>query len=158
MGACQCPPDAREPNDSRLEAPSIGTATDAPDTDLAFDMFNLDEMDDEDWFSISVADDFDAGNPQVTVTLNGFPAGDDYDLAAYYVCGSGGDSSTCAAGMVDNMIGHGCASASTGATSETIEIASECSGTDDGGTLFIHVTPRTVTGTCGNYHLAVSVH
>lgn len=156
-GACQCMPDAREPNDSRLEAPNIGSATDAPDTNLVFDTFSIDEASDEDWFAISVADDFDAGNPQVRVTLRGFGSGSDYDLAAYYVCGSGGDSSTCSAGMVDNMIGHGCASRSSGGTSETVEIASECSGTDDGGTLYLHITARAFGGSCMPYELEVDV-
>ncbi|MCB9591706.1 MAG: hypothetical protein H6719_03135 [Sandaracinaceae bacterium] len=156
-GACSCPPDDREPNDSRLTAPRIGSATDAPDTNLVFDTFSLHEMGDEDWFIISVADDFDAGNPRVRVTLRGFPSGDDYDLAAYYICGSGGDSSTCSVGATDNMIGHGCTSTSTGATAETIEIATECSGTDDGGDLVIHITPRTVSGMCGAYEIEVDV-
>lgn len=156
-GSCSCMPDEHEPNDDRIRAPTIGTATDAPDTNLVFDTLSLHAMDDEDWLELDVSDDFDAGNPQITVTLRGFPSGDDYDLAAYYICGSGGDASTCSAGMVDNMIGHGCASASSGGTIETVAIATECSGTDEGGTLLLHITPRTVAGTCQAYELEVDV-
>ena len=156
-GACSCAPDARETNDSRLTAPSIGSATDAPDTDLIFDMFNLHTMGDEDWFEISVADDFDGGNPRVRVTLRNIPSGDNYDLAAYYVCDAGGDSSSCSAGTPDNMIGRGCASSASGATSETVEIETECSTTDEAGTLILHITGSAVSGTCANYEIEVNV-
>lgn len=157
-GACSCPPDAREPNNSRFAAPNIASMTDAPDSNELFSMFNVHAMTDEDWFEISVADDFDAGNPQITVTLRAIPAGSDFDLAAYFICASGGDSSSCTAGTADNMIGRGCASATSGSSAETVGMGTECSGTDDGGSLLIHVTTRTFGGTCGNYQLEVDVH
>jgi len=156
-GSCSCAPDARETNDNRLTAPNTGSASDAPDTNLVFDMFNVHDMDDDDWFEVSVSDDFDAGNPQITVTLRGIPTGDDYDLMVYYVCSAGGDSSSCTNGAPDNMIGRGCASTLSGSANESIEIATECSSTDEGGTLIIHVAPQTVGGSCAAYELEVDV-
>ena len=100
----------------------------------------------------------DAGNPQITVILSGMPAGDDYDLAAYFICGSGGDSGNCTAGTADNMIGRGCVSATMGSGTETVGMGTECSGTDDGGTLLIHITARTFGGSCGNYTPEIDVH
>jgi hypothetical protein len=70
---------------------------------------------------------------------------------------SGGDSGNCTAGMADNMIGRGCVSATTGSGAETIGMGTECSGSDDGGTLLIHVTARTFARTCGNYQIEVDV-
>jgi hypothetical protein len=157
-GACACTPDEREPNDSRLSVPMIGSLTDSPDSEATVDTLNLHDASDEDWFSFDVADNFDAGNPQINVTLDDIPAGSNYDLAAYYVCTSGGDSSTCTAGMADNMIGRGCASASSGTTSETVGLATECSGSDDGGRLYLRITQRAFGGSCAAYLVHVAVN
>ncbi|MBX3268932.1 MAG: hypothetical protein KF729_01650 [Sandaracinaceae bacterium] len=154
-GACQCPPDREEPNETRIAAKLIGTATDSPDTDLSFTELSIHVASDQDWFQIPVTDAFDFGNPQVRVTLRDIPSGDDYDLAAYYVCTSGGDSSACTTGTPDPMIGRGCRSANLGSATETVEIATECSGTDESGSLYIHVSARTFTGTCQRYRLNV---
>ncbi len=156
-GTCSCAPDAREPNDSRLTAPNIGSASDAPDTNLVFDMFNLDDMGDEDWFEVSISDGTDFGNPQITLTLRGIPMGADYDLAGYYICDAGGNSTSCT-GATDNMIGRGCTSSNSGSATESFSFDTECSTTDDSGTLLIHVTSRAVVaGSCGSYELEVDV-
>ncbi len=151
-----CTPDTGEANDARFMAPNIASMTDAPDSNEVFSAYNIHAMDDEDWFEISVADDLDLGNPQITVDLRNIPAGDDYDLAAYYVCDSGGDDSSCDRGTSDNSIGRGCTSTTTG--NESVQIATECSGTDEGGALIIHITANTFTGACGAYELEVDIH
>lgn len=154
-GMCSCPEGAEEPNDTRFMAPIIASMTDAPDSNEVFTTFSIDAMDDEDWFEVTVADNFDAGNPQITVTLRRIPGGDDYDLVAYYICDAGGDSTSCTRGIPDNMIGRGCGSATSG--TESVELATECSTTDEAGTLLIHISPAGFTGTCGNYELEVDV-
>lgn len=157
-GMCSCMPDGREPNDSRLETPMLGSLTDAPDSEATVDALNLHDSSDEDWFTFDVADNFDAGNPQINVTLDNIPAGSNYDLAIYYVCTSGGDSSTCSAGMPDNMIGRGCASASSGTTIETVGMGTECSGSDDGGRLYVRITQSSFGGSCANYRVHIAVN
>ena len=104
-----------------------------------------------------VADDFDAGNPQITVTLSTIPSGDDYDLVAYFVCDSGGDATSCTSGTPDNSIGRGCASSVPGAATERVALSTECSGTDEGGSLYLHVSAPTFGETCASYTLEVDV-
>lgn len=156
-GTCSCPPDAREPNNTQASAVDLGDATDAPDTNLVFGDFSLHSAMDEDWFTIDVSDDFDAGNPQVRVTVRDIPTGDDYDLGAWYVCDAGGDDHTCDAGGPDSSFGGGCVATSSGSTPETVEIATECSSTDESGQLIIRITASRVTGACANYELEVDV-
>ncbi len=156
-GTCGCAPDAAEPNESRIETHDLPDFSDAPDTSMTFDTFDLSDAEDEDWFTFAVSDDLDAGNPQVRVTLDGIPPGSDYDLGVWYVCAEGGEGTTCAAGAPENMIGRGCTSASSGTTSETVELDTNCSGTDDGGTVYVRVTSSTWGGACGPYLLEVDV-
>ena len=156
-GMCGCPDDAGEPNESRLSTHDLPAFSDAPDTSMTFDAFTISSDTDEDWYEFTVSDDFDAGNPQVRVTLDMIPPGSNYDLGVWYVCGSGGDSSSCAAGATDNMIGNGCVSASSGTTSETVEIDTDCSGTDDSGVVYMRVTAPTFGGSCAPYRLQVDV-
>lgn len=157
-GLCACPEDDEEPNDNRLSPPTIGALTDSPDSEATFSDFTLHDADDEDWFILDISDDFDAGNPQITVILRSIPSGSNYDLAAYYVCGSGGDSSSCTSGAADNMIGRGCASSSSGSLQEQVGLDTECSGSDDGGRLYLRVTSATWGGSCAAYELHVTVN
>ncbi|MCC6873446.1 MAG: hypothetical protein IT378_03980 [Sandaracinaceae bacterium] len=157
-GSCQCDPDTREPNDSSSAAPVIASLTDNPDSSNTQTTLNLHVATDEDWLEYPVADNFDAGNPQIEVILDMIPSGSNYDLAAYYVCGAGGDASSCTTGTADNMLGHGCASSSGGNATETVRIATECATTDEGGTLFVRVSARSFGGACNPYRLAVSVN
>jgi len=156
-GACGCAEDDAEPNDARTIPHLLPDFTDDPDTSMTFDAFNLSDATDEDWYELHVADDFDFGNPQVRVTLDGIPAGSDYDLGVWYVCDSGGDGTTCTSGATDNMIGRGCTSETTGALQEAVELDTNCSGSGDDGTLYVRVTSRTWAGSCDGYALAVSV-
>jgi hypothetical protein len=153
---CGCMPDATEPNDVRTAISSIATLEDCSDDARSILDLNIDEMADEDWYRFDISDCFDAGNPQITVTLDGIAGASDYDLAAYYACPSGNDSS-CTRGTIDNTVGNGCASVTAGSAVETVEIATECSGTDDSGILFIHVTARTWAMTCDPYRIQIDV-
>lgn len=163
-GRCSCPLDEREPNDSRLAIDAqtfLDTMSDADDRTAVW-MFGLHSASDVDWFKIAVVDDTDccwptSNNPNITVTLDDIPSESNYDLAAYYVCASGGDSTTCSSGMEDNMIGRGCASASSGTTIETVGLDTDCSGDDDSGTLYVRVTSRSWGGSCAPYRLTITV-
>src|SRR5688500_10136946 len=87
-GRCECPADAREPNESRLSPQALNAQGDSPDSFQVYEEFNMHAAGDNDWFTIRVSDDNDGGNPQITVTLAGgfegidtyrpFPAGSDY--------------------------------------------------------------------------------
>ena len=158
-GLCACAPDAEETNDSSTTAPMIDSAPDENTWERTYDMWNLDEADDEDWVRFSV-EDTGLDNPSITVTLDQIPMGSNYDLAAYYVCDSGGENSSCGAGMPDNMIGNGCASASSGTTSETVRIDADCDSafsSNDSGSLFIRVTSSTWGGSCAPYRIRIRI-
>lgn len=156
-GMCGCTEDAGEPNDARTVPHTLPDFTDAPDTSMTFDAFNVSDAADEDWYFFHVADDFDGGNPQIRVTLDGIPTGSNYDLGVWYVCDSGGDGTSCSAGAPDNMIGRGCISESSGTTSETVELDTNCSGSGDDGNVYVRVIPRTWMAACTPYTLSVSV-
>jgi hypothetical protein len=157
MGRCGCAADMHEPNDGNSTAtPHPGSYDDADDPDVTITDYNLDAMDDSDWIRFTVVDGFDGGNPRMTVTLDNVPVGADYDLAAYFVCDSGGDSSSCNLGTVDDFLGRGCADRSMGTGISRVEIASECSGIDENGVLYVRVTPRSFEG-CGNYRLQLNI-
>jgi hypothetical protein len=161
-GLCSCPEDALEPNDSRLSVTTpLAAIPDVEDWDMTYSMWTLHDAGDEDWIRFHLEDSgvFDA-NPEIVITLDSIPPGSNYDLAAYYVCDSGNHNSSCSAGMDDNSIGHGCASASSTTTSEYLSIAADCDNpgsTDDAGTIWIHVTSRTFGGSCAPYSLRVHI-
>lgn len=150
-GSCSCPPDAREPNNGRLQAPEIARLTDAPDSSATFAEFNLHSATDQDWFTIHVDDDWDAGNPQIRVELDRVPEGSEYTLTAWYVCDNGSDESPC-------TVARTCSAGATSAASASVEIATECGGTtDEHGVLWIQITPTRWSGSCAPYRLVVNV-
>lgn len=158
-GVCACSPDAEEPNDGPSGAPMIDSAPDTNTWERTYDAWNLDEADDEDWVRFSV-EDTGLDNPSITVTLDQIPTGSNYDLAAYYVCDSGGENSSCGAGMPDNMLGNGCASASSGTTSETVRIDADCDrafSSNDSGDLYIRVTSSTWGASCAPYRIRIRI-
>jgi hypothetical protein len=151
-GSCSCPLDAREPNNGRLQAAMVGSLTDAPDSSATYSDFTLHSGTDQDWFTIAVEDAFDAGNPQIRVTLDRIPAGSDYELTAWYICGTGSDQSDC-------TVASPCTNRASGTSSETIEMATECGGTtDESGTLWLQVIAPTWGGSCAAYRLRVDVN
>lgn len=156
-GACGCSPDSGEPNENRLTPHELSPFSDAPDTAMTFDSFGLHAASDEDWFRFAVSDDFDSGNPQLTVRLEGIPSGSDYELTVWYACDSGGDDSSCTRGTPDNMIGNGCTSATAGSADETVEIDTNCSGADDSGKVYVRITSTTWTASCASYRVFVDV-
>lgn len=158
-GACVCTADAAEPDEVSGIAHNIGAFNDSPGVEMTLTTFNISTGTDVDWFRGSVDDAGLDGNPVVEVSLDGIPAGSNYDLAAYYACDSGSDDSTCDSGSSDNALGHGCSSNSGGSLGEAVAINTECGGTtDDNGTLFIRVTAPMWGGTCGNYSVHINVH
>ena len=156
-GTCGCAPDSAEPDETAVSPRMVGMLTDVPDSSLTLDTYSLGSATDQDWLAIHVSDNCCDANPIARVTLDRIPMGANYDLAAFYVCDSGGDSSTCNAGMPDSTVGAGCSSAAGGTTIETVEVATECSGLDEGGTLLIRVTAASWARTCIAYRVQVDV-
>jgi hypothetical protein len=160
-GRCGCVADSAEVNDDRATAHSLGMWTDSSGPMMTFDTFAISSDMDEDWFALDVVDGTDGANPDIDVTLYGIPAGSNYDLQVWFVCGASDEEVTCNAGMPDNMIGQGCASASSGTTSETVRLAVNCTGvftSDDSGTAYVRVTPSAWASSCAPYSLDVHVH
>jgi hypothetical protein len=159
-GLCGCTADAAEPNDSQITTHSIGAFNDASDRAETFAAFNLSAEDDVDWYVATVTDGSDGGNPQIQVDLAGFGGSSDYDLAAWYVCDSGTNATTCDAGAPDSTVGLGCRSDSLGATLEQVRLATDCAhiGFNDSGRLFVRVEARTWNRTCEPYSLTVDVY
>jgi hypothetical protein len=159
-GRCGCAADELEPNDSNTSPAMRSGLNDADDPPDVILTANIDEPRDEDWFSFPITDGTDGGNPRITVTLGEIPAGSDYALSAFYVCGDRTDDSTCARGAPDNFVGRGCAGSTSGSAPETVELATDCSrglDSDDSGTLLVRVTAPTWSLTCGPYRVTVRV-
>lgn len=160
MGICGCTPDAHEANDSNTRATRGIELNDADDPNVTLSDYTLDERTDVDWLVFHVLDGTDGGNPRINVRLSAVPVGSDYDLAAFYVCDTGGDLTSCNTGAPDNSLGHGCSSSHAGAVEETVELATDCDrtfSTDDPGELFIRVTAPTFGGSCAPYQLTIMV-
>lgn len=157
-GRCACAPDPTEPaNDSRLSAPNLGTFADGDDPpDGVYTDFSIGSDRDVDWARFTIRDTFDAGNPNLLVTLDRVPAGSTYALSAFYVCSSGGDSTSCSMGSADNEVGRGCTQANVTSTG-AVQLATECSGTDESGTLYVRVRAATWGGSCAPHRLTLRV-
>lgn len=161
MGACGCMPDDQEPNDSRSDITM--NIADIPNEDwsMVFESWNLHEAGDVDWYSFAVDDSgaLALQNPSIRVTVDMIPMGSNYDVAAYYVCTSGTDNSSCNSGAPDDSVGNGCFADAPGTTPDTAGIDADCShlSTDDSGTLYVRVTADTWGGSCGSYRLTVDV-
>ncbi|MDQ3033589.1 MAG: hypothetical protein M3Y87_14310 [Myxococcota bacterium] len=157
-GRCACTPDAREPNDSNTVAPNLGSFSDSDDPpDAVFGDMSIDEMGDVDWVRFTITDGFDFGNPNLLVTLDQVPAGSTYALTAFFVCTSGGDSTSCAQGSSDNEIGRGCTASVSGGETGQVQLETECSGTDEGGSLFVRVRASTWGGACDPHRVTLRV-
>ena len=167
-GICECETDPGEPNESSDSPHDLPAFTDSPRTDMDFNLFRIGGNDDEDWFRFAVSDDFDAGNPDITVSLDLRPTGENYNLAVFYVCGSGEERSTCSEGSTANTIGRGCSSQNGGDMAERVVLNADChppggicgceSDGDDAGTAYIRVQKSGEwMGSCGPYRLRVSV-
>lgn len=160
-GRCGCMADAAEPNNSNTTSRRGMDLNDSENPMFNIDGMNIHAAGNEDWFSYHVTDGSDGGNPRINVTLRNIPTGADYDLVAYYACDTANDDSSCALGGADNTVGHGCTAPVSGTTSETVEITTECANgvfnSDDSGTLFIRIIPRTWANSCGAYQVTVNV-
>jgi hypothetical protein len=151
VGRCECPSDAREPNESALGAGGdVAFIGDVDDWSMSFDAWTLHAGDDQDWYRFEV-EDTGLDNPTITVGLSGIPADSTYSVAIYYVCNGGEDASTC-------TIASPCtASGSTGTLETSLDV--ECDrgtfgGSDDSGWLYVRVFSSRF-GACGGYTLAV---
>jgi hypothetical protein len=127
-------------------------------------IYTIDSRTDIDWFQVVVTDETDVlppYNPEITLTLGNIPAGADYDLGAWFLCGSGGgEALECENGRADGLGGdlHGCVSERRDAGTETVKFQTSCDGIDDSGTLLIRVIARTYTGVCEPYELTFDLN
>jgi hypothetical protein len=118
-----------------IKSVTLGTSTIHASTDV-------------DWFRVPVVNSCCDGDPVVVVSLSGAPAGEDYDLAAYYQCDDG-SAPTCVRGTTDASVASGgCAGA------DTVEFQSNC---DPDGDILVRVTPSPWGGSCGTYRIDVAV-
>lgn len=160
-GRCVCTPDPGEPgNDSRSSSPNLGSFADGDDPpDHEYGEGAIGREGDVDWVRYRILDTYDVpigSNPDLLVTLDRVPADSTYTLSAFYVCDSGGDSTSCAQGSADNEIGRGCTR--TGITSAgAVRLETECSGSDESGTLYVRVRAETWSGTCEAHRLTLRV-
>jgi hypothetical protein len=156
-GACVCDRDRGEPNDSEARAVGLGATNDADDgpTIVTRDFGSHDALD-VDFFFVDVTDGFDAGNPILTVTLDEIPAGWNLDLAVGYRCTSGGDAHSCRRGEPSSGVaGAGCASSNPGTSTEVVELATECGGSNESGRLILRVATTGSGPGCERYRLRV---
>jgi hypothetical protein len=148
-GACptQCAPDAKEPNNDRTKAASLGTLTDSPESSRSLYSLTLSDGD-EDWFTAKVTDAGWWGNPRIQVST-----ARPVEVTVFYVCDGGTDYSYCPSGeTTDNAVGHGCRSTATST------IQTSCNGIDESGTMYVRVRKTKSDGLCGGYSLDVRVN
>lgn len=158
--SCACLADDAEPNNTDATAKYLGALTDSPDSSATYRNYMIASSTDEDWFRINVADDWDTGNPNITVSLTSIPGGHDYDLLGWFRCDTGADESVCANGSPDTGSAYAgrCVSESRGSVGEQVRIETECGGTiDETGKLYVRVKARTWLRMCLPYVLTVSV-
>lgn len=157
---CGCTPDAAETNDSRASAFSLGALDDSSDETQMFNEYSIHNSMDEDWYEYAVTDGSDGGNPSIRIDLRDIPEGANYDLFAWYVCSTGTDATGCGAGAPDATIGAGCRTESTGNTSETVRLDTDCEhfGFDDSGTLYIRIVPTGTSAACTPYTMIVQIN
>jgi hypothetical protein len=158
-GRCGCGPDPREPgNDTSAGAPVIATLDDSDDPpDAVVEDATLDDGTDVDWYAYTVVDGTDFGNPVIGVTLDRIPAGESYELSAFYICDDGDDTTGCTTGTPTAELGRGCSA--TGTTAQSVSMETECEhlSDDESGVLLVRV--RSVAGatSCGLHRVTVSV-
>jgi hypothetical protein len=154
-GVCSCGVDEAEENDVQAQAHELGEITDSPATEMMVDTYSLHAAGDVDWYRVVVHDGFNVSNPTVTVTLADAAPG--YLIGAWYVCESGGDTSTCEAGEDSNYAGRGCTAATDGTGATSVVIESGCNGGDDSGVVLVRVMtePGTEIDACAPYRLTV---
>ncbi|UJR87285.1 hypothetical protein [Sandaracinus amylolyticus] len=154
-GMCVCEGDSNEPNDSPSAAPALGAVDDSDDPPAMTIEGTIHTASDEDWYRVDVVDGGFDGNPIIVAEIVSAPAGPNYEIAAYYVCNAGGDTSRCTAGGSDNMLGRGCTSA--GVASDRVALDTECNTTTDSGALYVRVRAAGWAGVCGGYSANIQV-
>lgn len=146
--------DAMEPNGHPCHATQLGNFTDSPDTSQSFDELTY-TVGDEDWYEFHVTDAADfGGNPWITVSLSGAGASN-LELAGWFRCDDGDESSTCTVGIEDGTEGDGCRAVDVTAG---FRLDPECSFTDDDdGWMLVRVTSPGAGPSCDAYQLDVTV-
>lgn len=157
-GRCACDPDGEEPNESGATPALLDALSDAPDSSGVYEELNLHSAEDVDWVYFEIDDDFDLKNPDITVTLDGVPAGSTYELSAFYSCTNESGGTTCLGGTPTSDPGPGCTATASGAAGE-VRLATRCGGlTDDAsGSVFVRIRSTTWGGLCNPYRLRVDV-
>jgi len=123
---------------------------------MSFDIYTLHTTDDVDFYRVRVVDAA-MSNPTIRVTLTGVPTVDDWEVAMWFTCDTGGDASLCNSGTDDATFGVGCAD-TTGTTGMArVQLQTFCATTDEDGDLLIRIMSSTWTNACMPYHLTVEV-
>lgn len=146
--------DMYEANDTRTGGRMLGSISDGDSFPAGTLMPTLYPGGDEDWFIFHDSDDF-GSSIFPRVDLSGIPAGQDYDLCAYYDCD--GDpllGMGCPSGTASSRDGlSGCCSAASGNANESVRLDPDCDPTDDSGTVYVRVFRFSGTPVCGAYTL-----
>lgn len=151
-GSCICDPDPIEPNDTMGTAHTLITLTDVPDSSTSVSIATLHRDGDVDWYRAAVTNNCCDGDPIVTVRLTGLPAGEDYDLGAWYQCPAG-NAPSCTTGTADRSVASGgCVSNAVG--DDTVAFRTNC---DPDGTLFVRVSAPAWQGSCATYRVEIAV-
>jgi hypothetical protein len=149
---CLCMGDPHEENGTTGTATSLGTLSDGDDATRSVTTGTLHTATDDDWYRLEVENAVDFGDPVITVTLTDLPAGEDYDLGAWYDCPDG-DTPTCTSGESDSSTASGgCISFESG--DDTVSFDTNC---DPNGVLFVHVRSPFGGGSCEPYRLDITV-
>lgn len=168
---CDCPLDvfdAEDFNDTEATASSLPDMTDAPASSAELVALSIDADSDEDWFTVHVDDDFDAGNPNLYLTLAVTPpqsaAGDleddsEYELTMWLQCDNGTpeqNDSTCDGRVSpETDYGIGCYARGDGSPPLALTAQFNCPGINDSGVATIRVRKLERFGRCDSYDLDI---
>ena len=150
-GECSCDLDSHEPNESAASVTTpLATMDDSDDETMTFGDLTMHASSDEDFYLIRVLDGTDLNNPDIEVTLDSIPAGEDYELAVYFECDAGTTSSCGGPGTP-------CTDSRALTAPETVAFGVNCDGITEDGDLFIRVRALTWERACSPYQLTVTV-
>ncbi len=118
------------------------------------DMFrrSLYPASDEDWFSFHDSDTR-LGLLYPQVELLDIPAGQNYDLCAYYECDTDDIGVSCSRGTPDTSSDglRGCCSHSEAAGDELVRLSPSCRTTSESGTVYVRVYRVSGDPVCSDY-------
>lgn len=155
---CLCGDDESEPS-SRQTPAELGQFTDTSRHSHQIDDLNIRGRE-EDWYALTITDDFNARNPSVSFGLTATRPGVTWDIQVFYQCHSGGDTHGCVGGTPSDDKTSCSATYSGGQRQKWVTIQADCDGQSDSGTALVQITRRCsgdCAERCDGYSLGVSV-